>query len=115
VTFTVAAVVTVTMADAAVLPPAPEQVTPYVDVAVGDTVAMAPLSGTVIPTRASVPVQDVALLDVMAITEDCPDVMLAGVAETDTVGGGVPPPLVVALQPVRVKAIMSAVALMMTT
>jgi hypothetical protein len=68
------------------VPPSPVQVTEYVVELPGAT-ALLPLVAP--PVEKFVPVQDVALVEDQLSVEELPEMMDAGLAESETVGGGV--------------------------
>jgi hypothetical protein len=76
--------VTVTVAEALVVPPAPVQLNVYVEVEVGDT--LSELEVLLVPLQAPDAVQEVALVEDQVRVDDEPDVMEVGKAESETVG-----------------------------
>ena len=81
---------TVALAEAGVVPDAPEHVTLYVVVTAGDTVTVPDVPGAVKP----VPVQDVALVEDNVSVADEPEAIEVGEADRVAVGaegGGVVP------------------------
>ena len=79
--------VTTTLTDLFILPPAPVQVSVYVEFVVGVTICVPEV--VLVLDQAPLAVQDVALVEDQVRVEEEPEVMEVGEADRESVGGGV--------------------------